>query len=79
MQTPSALLSFLVQNNITESTVGIVEKSLNEMVGESYRHGYLDALAHVKKRRVIESRRRESFLKSFLDYFSDLTHKPIER
>lgn len=79
MQTPSALLSFLVNNNITESTVGIIEKSLNEMVGESYRQGYLDALSHVKKRRVLESRRRVSFLKGFLDYFSDLTHQPIER
>jgi hypothetical protein len=79
MQTPVALCSFLTKNTITESTVGFVKKSINEMMGESYRQGYLDALAHVKKRRSLESKRRESFLKYFLDYFSDLTHQPLER
>ena len=70
----STVFDFLRRNCDLKGNNEAIKNSLQDMDADSWYNGYQERIKHQRKQRILAKVRRETFIKRFLDYVSDLTH-----
>jgi hypothetical protein len=75
----SKVFDFLTRNTDLKGNDSAIKGSLLQLSTDSWWGGYETSLKHLRKRRLLESIRRDAAIKRVLDYLSDLTHGTQKR
>lgn len=68
------LYEYLLTNGVTAENHQLIQQELENLASAEWADGYMCAVRHQKKRRIMREKRCDHSVKRFLDYLSDLTH-----
>ena len=70
----SSVLDFLRRNADLKGNEEAIKNALQQLDADSWGRGYEERIKQRRKQRILVVMRRDSFIKRFLDFLSDLTH-----